>query len=137
MNHNGHDVETLHRPGETIALLAPGILEELDNLPGDSAVILVERGPNAGSWSFLDEPVISVGRHPNSDIFLDDATTSRRHAEFRRDSDGFRIVDTASLGGVRVNHESVQSALLTHGDEIQVGKFRLLFVNRPFWQGVQ
>ena len=100
-------------------------------MPSGSAVLVVKRGPNAGSRFLLDQPVTSAGRHPNSDIFLDDVTVSRRHAEFRRENDEFRIVDIGSLNGTYVNREPVASAVLANGDEIQIGKFRLVFLPRP------
>lgn len=103
-----------------------------DDVP---ATIVVKRGPNAGSRFPLAQPVTSAGRHPGSDIFLDDVTASRHHAEFRRENDEFRVVDTDSLAGTYVNREPVQSALLTHGDEIQIGKFRLVFLTGPSLQG--
>ena len=70
-------------------------------------------------------------RHPNSDIFLDDVTVSRRHAEFRREDGTFRVVDVGSLNGTYVNREPVDSAVLANGDEIRIGKFRLVFLTRP------
>ena len=66
---------------------------EVEGLPSGSALLVVKRGPNAGSRFLLDQPVTSAGRHPDSDIFLDDVTVSRRHAEFRRENGEFRIVD--------------------------------------------
>jgi pSer/pThr/pTyr-binding forkhead associated (FHA) protein len=81
-----------------------------------SAVLVVKRGPNAGSRVLLDQPVTSAGRHPNSDIFLDDVTVSRRHAEFRRENDEFRIVDIGSLIGTYVNREPVASAVQRRRD---------------------
>ena len=89
------------------------------------------RGPNAGSQFLLDQPVTSAGRHPDSDIFLDDATVSRRHVEFRLENGQFLLVDLDSLNNTYVNHEPVDSAVLVNGDEIQIGKFRLVFVTRP------
>jgi len=100
-------------------------------LPSDSALLVVKRGPNAGSRYVLDRPITSAGRHPGSDVFLDDIAASRRHAEFRRDNGEFRVVDTGSLNGTSVNHEPVQSAVLANGDEIQIGKFRLVFLTNP------
>ena len=79
----------------------------------------------------LDQPITSAGRHPNSDIFCDDITVSRRHAEFRRQNSEFQVVDVGSLNGTYVNREPVQSAVLANGDEIQIGKFRLLFLTPP------
>ena len=97
-----------------------------------SCVLVVERGPNAGSQFRLVEPVTSAGRNPDSDIFLDDITVSRRHAEFRREADGVRIVDVGSLNGTYVNHQRLDSeAALAIGDSIQIGKFTLVFNARP------
>jgi pSer/pThr/pTyr-binding forkhead associated (FHA) protein len=92
---------------------------------------VVKRGPNAGSRFVLDQPVTSAGRHPNSDIFCDDITVSRRHAEFRCQKGEFQVVDVGSLNGTYVNREPVQSAVLANGDEIQIGKFRLVFLTDP------
>ena len=104
---------------------------EVKELPSGSAVVVVTRGPNAGSRFLLDQPVTSAGRHPNSDIFLDDITVSCRHAEFRRENNEFRIIDTRSLNGTYVNRKPVRSLVLANGDEIQIGKFRLVFLIRP------
>jgi pSer/pThr/pTyr-binding forkhead associated (FHA) protein len=102
-----------------------------DGLPSGSPVLVVKRGPNAGSRFRLDQPVTSAGRHPDSGIFLDDVSVSRRHAEFRRDNGECVVVDTASLNGTYVNRKPVESVALANGDEIQMGKFRLVFLNRP------
>ncbi|MDI3315273.1 MAG: FHA domain-containing protein [Mycobacterium sp.] len=99
-----------------------------DKLPTGTALLAVRRGPNAGSRFLLDRDCVSAGRHPESDIFLDDVTVSRRHAEFRREDGKFRIVDTGSLNGTYVNRKPVDSALLANGDEIQIGKFSLVFL---------
>ena len=90
-----------------------------------------EARPQRRTRFLLDQPVTSAGRHPNSDIFLDDVTVSRRHAEFRSENDEFRIVDIGSLIGTYVDREPVASAVLANGDEIQIGKFRLVFLTRP------
>ena len=102
--------------------------------PSGLAMLVVKRGPNAGSWFELDQPVSSAGRHPASDVFLDDVSVSRRHAEFRRESGEYVVVDTGSRNGTYVNRELVESVALAHGDEIQMGKFRLVFLNRPVTQ---
>jgi pSer/pThr/pTyr-binding forkhead associated (FHA) protein len=101
-----------------------------EGLPSGLARLVVKRGPNAGSRFLLNQPVTSAGRHPDSDIFLDDVTVSRRHAEFRREHGEFRVVDIGSLNGTYVNREPVESAALANGDEIQIGKFRLVFLTR-------
>jgi pSer/pThr/pTyr-binding forkhead associated (FHA) protein len=91
----------------------------------------VMRGPNAGSQFLLDQPVTSAGRHPDGDIFLDDATVSRHHVEFRLENGQFPLVDLDSLNNTYVNHEPIDSTVLVNGDEIQIGKFRLVFLTRP------
>ena len=103
----------------------------VDGLPADSALLVVRRGPNAGSRFLLDRATTSAGRHPESDIFLDDVTVSRRHAEFRRDGDDFVVVDVGSLNGTYVNRDPVDTAVLANGDEVQIGKFRLVFLTGP------
>jgi len=96
----------------------------VEGLPAGSALLVVKRGPNAGSRFLLDQAITSAGRHPDSDIFLDDVTVSRRHAEFQ-------VVDVGSLNGTYVNREPVDSAVLANGDEVQIGKFRLVFLTGP------
>lgn len=102
-----------------------------EELASDSALLVVKRGPNAGSRIALDRPSMSAGRHPGSDIFLDDITVSRLHAEFRMEDCRFRIVDTDSLNGTHVNGQPVDSIVLANGDVIQIGNFRLVFMTRP------
>ena len=90
-----------------------------------TAMLVVKRGPNAGFRFPLHQAVTSAGRDPRSDIFLDDVTVSRRHAEFRSERGELQLVDNGSLNGVYVNGQPIDSAVLTNGDEIQMGKFRL------------
>jgi len=97
-------------------------------LPTGTALLVVKRGPNAGSRFLLDQDTTSAGRHPDSDIFLDDVTVSRRHAEFRREGGEFVVIDVGSLNGTYVNREPVDQAVLAGGDEVQIGKFRLVFL---------
>jgi pSer/pThr/pTyr-binding forkhead associated (FHA) protein len=99
----------------------------VDALPSGSALLLVLRGPNAGSRFLLDTDVVTAGRHPDSDIFLDDITVSRRHAELRRTPEGYVVRDVGSLNGTYVNRDRIDSVLLNNGDEVQVGKFRLVY----------
>jgi pSer/pThr/pTyr-binding forkhead associated (FHA) protein len=96
-----------------------------------SAMLVVKRGPNAGSRFPLHQAVTSAGRNPRSDIFLDDVTVSRHHAEFRADRGELQVVDIGSLNGVYVNGQPIDSAVLTSGDEIQMGKFRLVLLIQP------
>jgi pSer/pThr/pTyr-binding forkhead associated (FHA) protein len=97
-------------------------------LPTGTALLVVKRGPNAGSRFLLDEDLTTAGRHPDSDIFLDDVTVSRRHAEFVRSDDSFLVRDVGSLNGTYVNRERIEQADLASGDEVQIGKFRLMFL---------
>jgi pSer/pThr/pTyr-binding forkhead associated (FHA) protein len=99
----------------------------LDDLPESVGMLVVKRGPNAGSKFVLDSDVTRAGRHPDSDIFLDDITVSRRHAEIVRDGGGYRVRDVGSLNGTYVNRERIDEAPIANGDELQVGKFKLVF----------
>ena len=99
----------------------------VDALPPGHALLVVQRGPGAGSRFLLDMDLIKAGRHPDSEIFLDDVTVSRRHAEFRRDGDAFAVSDAGSLNGTYVNRDRIDSVDLKDGDEVQIGKYRLVF----------
>ena len=101
--------------------------ESIAALPSGSALMVVRRGPNAGARFLLDADLTSVGRHPNADIFLDDVTVSRRHAEFLRNGTAFTVKDLGSLNGTYCEGERIETARLTDGTEVQVGKFRLTF----------
>ena len=99
-------------------------------LPETTAMVVVKRGPNAGSKFVLEGDVTRAGRHPDSDIFLDDITVSRRHAEIHRSANGYVVRDAGSLNGTYLNRERIEEAPLSNGDELQIGKFRLLFLAR-------
>jgi pSer/pThr/pTyr-binding forkhead associated (FHA) protein len=99
----------------------------INALPIGSALLVAHAGPNQGARFLLDQDMTTVGRHPNADIFLDDVTVSRKHAEFRRSGEGFVVVDSGSLNGTYVNHDRVDSVALRSGMEVQIGKFRLTF----------
>ncbi len=100
-------------------------------LPPGTALLAVRRGPNAGSRFLLDSDLTLVGRHPDSDIFLDDVTVSRRHAEFYRQGGRFTVRDVGSLNGTYVNRERIEEVNLNEGDEVQIGKFRMTFLMSP------
>jgi hypothetical protein len=133
------------RPGETTSTVslgwdseAPDVADEpaadammAEALPAGTALLVVRRGPNAGSRFLLDSDLTTAGRHPESDIFLDDVTVSRRHAEFYRHGAGFTVRDVGSLNGTYVNRERIEESALNGGDEVQVGKFRLVFLMNP------
>ena len=103
----------------------------VEGLPSGSALLVVKRGPNAGSRFLLDQDTTTSGRHPDSDIFLDDVTVSRRHAEFRAEDGGHRLVDLNSLNGTFVNHDRVDEILLRSGMHVQIGKYRLTYYAGP------
>jgi pSer/pThr/pTyr-binding forkhead associated (FHA) protein len=100
----------------------------LGSLPEGSALLVVRRGPNAGSRFVLDVDVVTAGRHPDSDIFLDDVTVSRRHAQFVRLGSGYAVKDVGSLNGTYVNRHRIDEAQLSGGDEVQIGKYRLVYL---------
>lgn len=100
----------------------------VENLPHGSAMLLVQRGPDAGARFLLDTEVVTVGRHPDSDIFLDDISVSRRHANFIRTATGYVVSDLGSLNGSYVNRDRIDTDVaLTGGDEVQIGKYRLIY----------
>lgn len=97
-------------------------------LPPGHALLVVTRGPDVGARYMLDRPETLAGRSPDCDIFLDDITVSRHHAKFIMDADGVTITDLGSLNGTYVNRTLVDgSAILRHGEEVQIGKFRMVF----------
>jgi len=100
----------------------------LDDLPAGMGMLVVRRGPNAGSTFVLDDDETTLGRHPDSDIFLDDVTVSRRHARIMRNPDGYELSDAGSLNGTYVDHERVEKTRLRDMNELQVGRFVLTFV---------
>jgi pSer/pThr/pTyr-binding forkhead associated (FHA) protein len=117
---------------DTISVeLDPGIDEpiSLEGVPeGTPGMFVVRQGPMRGTRIHLDSETITIGRHPESDIFLDDVTVSRRHAEIRRVGDGFEVSDAGSLNGTYVNQARVEHGRLNNGDELQVGKFKLVYI---------
>ncbi|MGH9209158.1 MAG: FHA domain-containing protein [Acidimicrobiales bacterium] len=104
---------------------------EFGEVPVGVGVLVVKRGPNVGSRFALDTDYVRAGRHPESDIFLDDITVSRRHAEIRREAEGYVVYDAGSLNGTYLNRERVDRAVLHNGDEVQIGTFKLVFLLGP------
>ena len=121
LEHEGSAAVT--EPGQDAAHSGP-----VEALPPGSGLLVVKRGPNAGSRFLLDADTTTAGRHPESDIFLDDVTVSRRHAEFVRQGGGFVVRDVGSLNGTYLNRERIEAAGLAGGDEVQIGKYRLVFL---------
>jgi pSer/pThr/pTyr-binding forkhead associated (FHA) protein len=99
----------------------------VDALPVGSALLVVQRGPGAGSRFLLDKDVTTAGRHADSEIFLDDVTVSRRHATFTREGTTFTVSDAGSLNGTYVNRDRIDTVVLKDTDEVQIGKYRLVF----------
>ena len=104
---------------DTIARLNPG-----------TALLISTRGAVSGSRYLLDEDKVTVGRDPSNEIMLDDGTVSREHAVFIRENGRYRIEDVGSLNGTYVNRRRVDSVELHSGDELMIGKFRLVFFGR-------
>lgn len=100
---------------------------DLDDIPADGGLLVVVRGPNAGARLALVKDVTTAGRHPEADLFLDDVTVSRRHAEFARVDAAFRIRDVGSLNGTYLNGTRVDDGPLANGDEVQIGRYKLAF----------
>jgi hypothetical protein len=98
-----------------------------ETIESGEVVLMIKKGPEAGARFKIEKPVTAAGRHPESDIFLDDITVSRRHAEIRKVDSDYQIVDIGSLNGTYVNKERIDQAILHNGDEVQIGKFRMLF----------
>ena len=121
------DPTALH---ETVTTEYDAVLTDpisLEGVPeGTAGMFVVRQGPKRGSRIHLDQ--ITIGRHPESDIFLDDVTVSRRHAEVRRVGDTFEVADAGSLNGTYVNQARVEQERLNDGDELQVGKFKLVYI---------
>ncbi|MBA2697165.1 MAG: FHA domain-containing protein [Nocardioidaceae bacterium] len=143
----GHRLAASERPSESTSTINFGGPDRADSeaeahlsdaeqaaveaLPSGSALLVVQRGPSAGSRFLLDTDEVAAGRHPDSEIFLDDVTVSRRHAIFRRTSAGYVVADVGSLNGTYVNRDRIDEVLLSGGDEVQIGKYRLVYFNSP------
>lgn len=95
---------------------------------GQSAMIFIHRGAQKGSRFLITAEGVTIGRAPESSIFLNDVTVSRQHATIEKSGTSFTFKDSGSLNGSYVNNESVTEKVLSLGDEIQIGKFHLLFV---------
>lgn len=112
------------------------VISEVVASNGERAMLIIHRGPNKGERFLLTEDPSPIGRAASSAIFFDDATVSRKHAVIYRGFPGdFTIEDTGSLNGTYVNNESVTLAKLTSGDEIQIGKYHLLFIGATHTKG--
>ena len=104
--------------------------EQFDVSVEGTALVVRAGGGIAGETFMLGAERTLIGRSPDCDIFLDDVTVSRRHAEVLHDTDRFTIRDLGSLNGTFVNRQRVESAELRDDDEVQVGKYRMTFLQR-------
>ena len=112
--------------------LSPADAAAIEALPVNSALLLVLRGPHAGSRYLIDADTITAGRHPRCDIFLDDITVSRHHARFTRRDGYVWVSDENSLNGTYINRNLIDGEVaLRRGDEVQIGKFRMVFFDGP------
>ena len=128
LEHQGEDTTITFAPVEAGEVGDEDVTVTIPELPEGVGVLVVKRGPNAGSRFLLDGALTRVGRHPDSDIFLDDVTVSRRHAEFVRQGPAYVVRDVGSLNGTYLNRERVEEAQLENGDEVQIGKFKLVYL---------
>jgi len=115
-------VEDIHDPSERAAPV--GQLE----LPRGVGLLVVRRGDDEGARFPLETPETTVGRHPDSHVFLDDITVSRKHAVFVTEGQTTTVRDAGSLNGTYVNRVRIDEAVLASGDEVQVGKFKLVYL---------
>ena len=107
------------------------IVVPVGDLEHGVGVLIVRAGSQAGTRFPITDGLTELGRHPASAISLDDITVSRRHAEIERTPEGYVVRDVGSLNGTYVNQQRIEQAVLHHGDELQIGKFRLVFFERP------
>ncbi|HHU38031.1 MAG TPA: FHA domain-containing protein [Propionibacterium sp.] len=121
---------------ETAVEVTDPTLPVLKDLAPGSCALVVVRGPNVGATFVLDQEVITAGRHPQSDLFLDDVTVSRHHAKVTERGGNHWVADLNSLNGTYVNRTLIDGEVaLRHGDEVQIGKFRLVYMVAPTGRG--
>jgi hypothetical protein len=108
-----------------------GAQPAIADLPESGAVLIVTRGADAGMRYLLHKDIVTVGRSNDSDVFLDDVTVSRNHAEFLHGSSGWMLRDKGSLNGSYVNGDRMDEARLSNGDKVQIGKYAFLFWAAP------
>ena len=126
---DGDDATITLHPAEEAETSEDQLDPTVVDVPHGAGVLVVTRGPNVGARYLLGEQVVKAGRHPDSDIFLDDITVSRRHVEITPNGEGgFGVRDVGSLNGTYVNRERIEEAELAPGDEVQIGKFKLVYL---------
>ncbi|MGM0365463.1 MAG: FHA domain-containing protein [Actinomycetota bacterium] len=128
MEKNNNQTESIRESKlEPTEEISTSIIEDLQKIPRGSAGFVVIKGPNIGDKFFLSKDEIPIGRNPESDIFLDDITVSRKHAVLKKTDQGFKITDYESLNGTYVNGNRVDDLMLKNGDRIQIGKYVFLY----------
>ncbi|HEX9713263.1 MAG TPA: FHA domain-containing protein [Actinomycetota bacterium] len=130
--------QTLGATDDTTMAIAIEPEEEavsLDGLGPDQGLLVIKGGPSAGSTVLIDQNITRLGRSPDSDVFLNDVTVSRSHVEITREGEQFLLKDIGSLNGTYLNRQRVDSAELSSGDELQIGKFKIVFYTAPRGQG--
>jgi pSer/pThr/pTyr-binding forkhead associated (FHA) protein len=105
------------------------VLSQVLNGSGESAMVFIHRGPSRGARFLITSEGVTIGRAPASDIFLDDVTVSRTHAMIKREGGSFIFTDSGSLNGSYINNQQSSTHRLNNGDEIQIGKFHMLFIS--------
>jgi pSer/pThr/pTyr-binding forkhead associated (FHA) protein len=111
------------------------VLQSVMNGSAANAMVFIHRGPARGARFLITEEGASIGRSPSSDIFLDDVTVSRSHATIEKSDSGFTFTDAGSLNGSYINNVQTSSHHLVTGDEIQIGKFHMLFISSTSTSG--
>ncbi len=125
----GDEATITLRPGDDPESGEVRLDVEQVEVPHGAGVLVVTRGPNIGARYLLGDQVVRAGRHPESDIFLDDITVSRRHVEIvPKDGGTYVVRDVGSLNGTYVNRERIDEVQLAPGDELQIGKFKLVYL---------
>lgn len=125
---SGADATVSFLPDEPVDSGEMEMTVPLSDIQAGAGLLVVKRGPDVGAKYLLGPEITRVGRHPESEIFLDDITVSRRHAEFFRKENDYIVKDVGSLNGTYVNRERIDETVLSSGDEVQIGKFKLVFL---------
>jgi pSer/pThr/pTyr-binding forkhead associated (FHA) protein len=127
-DHPADATGTLEPPISSTGPLSPVNGANIVGVAPGTAMLIVRRGPSEGTSFLLDADVTTLGRGDFADVVLDDVTVSRNHAEVRRTPEGWQLRDVGSLNGTYVNRERIEEVVLAGGDEVQIGKYRFVFL---------
>lgn len=125
---DGEETTVTYMPDSGTEASEEELAADLSELKEGDALLIVKRGTNVGARFLLDQDCVAAGRHKDSEIFLDDITVSRRHAEFRREGGSWVVRDSGSLNGTYLNRDRIEEAPLASGDEVQIGKYKFVFM---------